>query len=194
MRRKAAYALLLLPMLMVSCSQAPTPVSRTRDMFATLSRHDVTATLAFFADNSSLLLPGGVAAEGKDHLRKFLEWDSTLAAELKFADARAGGDTVVLGVVSETSAWFRMLGVPSVSHQAGGRVIFKDGLIVRAELTDYETGSKQAVADSVNRFGTWLHAAHPDLTPEEMRARLFQYTTDGAHAWMTYLGEWRHQP
>jgi hypothetical protein len=193
MRRKAALVLVLLSLLSLSCSTTPTPVSHTRDMFAAISRHDVSGTLKFFAGNSALVLPGGVSADAPDHLRQFLEWDSTLAVEMKFADATVHGDTVVLGEVSETGEWFRMLGVPTAKHQAGGRVVFKDGLIVRAELSEYDAASRQAMADSVNRFGTWLHAAHPDLSPEEMRARLFQYSVGSAHAWMTYLEEWRHQ-
>jgi len=173
-----------------SCSQTTDNRSKILSLFDAINRHDVSAELAFFAEDVRYLMSGESPILGKPALRKLFEWDSTLASKDEIGGVSVSGDTVVVDTLVEDSELAHLMGLPAMRSYPGSRFIFEKGLIKTVEYSDFLPEDTKIFRSRATAFMHWFVNAHRERIKEIEDRTFFQFSSERASDWLTLAAEW----
>ncbi len=194
MIRWIRWAIVCAVFVSLSCSESLDPKAKTEAMFDAANRHDVTAALAFYAEDVTYLMPGETPIHGREALRKYFEWDSTLNMTLEVGELTAFGDTVVVGSFVEGNQFMTLLGVKGLHSLPGSRYIFENGLIKKVEFSGETQEDAGLLRTRFGAFMNWFVHSYPGRVKEVRDRSFFQSNRERASDWLqlaTEYKEWR---
>lgn len=89
------------------------------DYIDAVNRNAVEEALAHHTADAEFLIPGQEPIVGTTAMRALLQWDSVLGSRIAFEPGHWAGDTLVAREGSESSAWFRGIGLDSILYAGG---------------------------------------------------------------------------
>jgi ketosteroid isomerase-like protein len=169
-----------------------------RDPAALLERYvrlhrsgDVDGLLAMHTEDAEFVLPGQEPIRGRSALRDLFESDAVLGSELVMAGIHARGDTIVVDSITETSKWFRALGVAQVRYRPGTKFVLRGGRIAGTYATPFDDETRERLAERFELLLRWMRENRPDAVNRLMPGGDFRHDAASARLWLEILDEWK---
>lgn len=161
---------------------------RVKAYFEAHNNHDVEAVKALFSDDICIEIAGVFKKQGRQEVRKLVEWDAATRSQLTPTDGRIEGDTYVCRAVEEND-WLTLAGVGAARYSRA-RITVAGGSITKVS-TELAPDSANAMAEALGKIIGWASQEHRDELADLMPGGEFAYSTEKAAGWMAVLKEWR---
>ena len=176
----------------VGCTSRFDPDAFVQRYVALHRSGDIDGLLALHTKDAEFIIPGQNPIRGRKALRDLLEWDRVLQSELDMDSIRMNGDTIVIDVVTETSKWFRAIGVSKARYGPGTRFVLRHGRIVGIYPASFDDETRDRVIRQFGRLAEWLTRNRPEVLDQLLPEGKFQYNAASARLWLTVLEEWNN--
>lgn len=156
-----------------------------RDYVLVKNKRETGKLPAFFTDDAEIAIDG-MAFRGRDALAGLFDFDAVNEFQLDILELRAEETRVVLRV-AETSAAYRLLGLPAAVTTM--TVAFRDGMIERIAVASTPE-SQERYRAKFEPFATWTAERHPE---EFSRLVTGGYDGENAKLFLALLRDWREK-
>lgn len=179
--------LLLLAVVIASCSPEPTPVDLVRAYQNAYNSHDLEKLLSLFAEDATFEVVGQFVFKGKENVRRVAEHDFALNIHMSIRGPTIKGDTIFCGL-TETNDWLKTAGIGEAHYT--GWFVFEAGLIklIRGQSTP-ETD--KAFSEVLNPLIEWASKERPEQLAEMMPEGKFVYNAENAKKSLALLRQWQ---
>lgn len=191
--RKCILSLFLVAFIPPACTRAPDIERQIHQWVSAHNQHNVTKELSFYADDAVLVwMAGWKPAIGKAVLRDVFECDSVLNCELVFNDFVVRGDTLIANSVVERNDFFHLAGLPEVHYAPGTRLIFRNGLIEKMEVSGLIDEDQKSFNDFFSGLMAWMRVKHTDQVQGFLESTNFpNHNVRSAQMWVKLLTEYQ---
>ena len=179
--------LLLLAVVLASCSPKPSPVELVMAYEDAYNTYDLDRLLSLFAEDAAFEVVGQFVFKGKEDIRRVAEYDSVLNIHMSIIRFATKDNTVSCELV-ETNDWLKTSGIGEVRYT--GKFVFEEGLIKLIQgIPAPET--EQAFNQVLNHLMEWASKERPERFAQMMPEGKFVYNAENAEKSLALLREWQ---
>jgi len=179
--------LLLLAVVIASCSPKPSPVDLVKAYQNAYNSHDLERLVSLFAEDATFEVVGQFVFKGKEDIRRVAEHDFALNIHISIGGPSIKGDTIFCGLI-ETNDWLKTAGI--VEARYTGWFVFEGGLIklIEGKATP-ETDT--AFSQVLNPLMEWASQERPEQLAQMMPEGKFVYNAENAKKSLALLRQWQ---
>lgn len=183
-------ALLLLFVIVFGCAPKPSALETVSKFQRLKNAGDLDGAMGLFAQDAKLNLGPLGEVDGREAIRRLLDYDVSLHAQLEFENCAQEEITVTCRVI-EKNDWLRIAGIESITYTENRFILSPEGMIEEVEAT-LAPESAQRLGQAMAEVDRWARANEPEAYGSLFDADgAFVYSGENGKQILELLAQWR---